>query len=394
MMWTLFLFLLVNQVNGHPTDGLAQTLKEEFDSTLNTTLWNYGYPWGTYYNNRANMVPRQVKIIEQKVELKATAERSINVGISNEYGTFDVDFSSGTINTNGKFCYTNGYIELLTRVSSVPSSWSTIFLVAQDQTLPEITVMEVFDNHKRFAYGIHYTSEEGNAQVMGGRSGEYNDNLGSDFHRYGVDFGYDQITWYFDDQIVNSFTIPKELEQVKDMCLVVSLGVGGKSQTRPDPKTYPLTMTIDSVQVWQPKYDGFYKFINVNSNLLLEIDGASHDNSARVLQWHDNGGAWQIWHVQYAGNGQYRLIVSHSRQALDAFDWGQDDGTNLIQFPYHVGNNQLWKVHENDDGTITLINVHANKVAGLAGASTNPGDQVSLWTSNGQPDQKWKMVQV
>jgi beta-glucanase (GH16 family) len=313
MMIKIFiLLLLVWPIPAPPTDGQTRTLYEPFDlPSLNTTLWNYGYPWGSYYNHRANTIPRQVKITpEGLLNITATRERSINLGLMTEFGLIDLDFTSGAVNTNGKFCIKNGYVEVSVRAAATESTWPSVFLVPEDQgQVPMLTVMEVFDSRSRYSYGFKYTNGIGAVEEAGGiaTSRQTSDAV----HRFGVDWGYDQITWYYDDQWVRTITQSNELRQVNSMCLVIGLGVGGKSkETAIIPQAYPSIMNIDLVEIWQPKYDGFYKFQNVQTNLLMEIDSASQDSGARILQWHDLDGDWQVEKIA-DDSFEYKLISSY-----------------------------------------------------------------------------------
>ncbi|CAF3485850.1 unnamed protein product [Rotaria socialis] len=391
--------------DGHPTDGLARTFRETFDSPpLNTTIWNYGYPWGSYSNHRANTIPRQVKVTpDGLLNITAIPERSINLGISTEFGPIDIDFTSGALNTNGKFCIKNGYVEVQLRAPDLQSTWPSVFLVAQDQnTVPMITVMEVVDARSRYNYGFKYTNDQGGVEEVSERA--ENRPTSNGLHRFGVDWGYDQMTWYYDDGWVKTIIKSKELRQVDNMCLVIGLGVGGKSKETPvNPRAYPSIMSIDWIDMWQPKYDGFYKIQNVQTGLLMEIDSASNAPGARILQWYDIDGDWQKWHVQYAGHGQYRIIVAHSRQALDANYW-PIDGTLLIQRPYNSGNSQLWKINEAVGETpdvVQLVSVQSFNVPGSSGRlvsvpanSINAGVQLQLWQDVKTPNQKWKMIRL
>ncbi|CAF0810248.1 unnamed protein product [Adineta ricciae] len=405
MITICIISLLVSSVTSQLTHGQTRVLYESFDPpTLNTSLWNYGYPWGTYYTHRANTNQRLVRVTQDGyLNLTAIKERSITLGVMTEFGPLDIDFSSGAVNTNGKFCMKNGFIDITLRVPPTESTWPAVFLVPEDSgRVPMLTIMEAFDSRSRYAYGFKYTNSKGEVEEQNfiADNKQTSDNL----HRYGLDWGYDQITWYYDDKWVNTITKSDELKQVDSLCLVIGLGVGGKAQASTiNAAEYPSVMSVDLLEVWQPKYDGFYKFRNVQTGLLLEIDSALHDWAASVLQWHDNGGDWQKWHVQYAGHGQFRLITGHSRQGLDSDNWGTADGTRLIQYPYHSGNNQLWKlqiVDESKPDIVQLINVHtignsdAPKMVSVPATDTAPGARLHLWRDMNSDLQKWQMIRL
>ncbi|CAF1038769.1 unnamed protein product [Adineta steineri] len=404
LLISLVYLLVVSYTDTHPTDGLALTFSEQFNPpALNTSVWNYGYPWGSYHNHRANTVPRQAKITpEGYLNITAIRERTITLGTLTDFGPIDLDFTSGAVNTNGKFCIKNGYVEVNLRASDVQSTWPSVYLIGEDQTtVPMITIMEVFNSRSRFTYGFRYANDQATAEDESYTAD--NRETSSGFHRFGVDWGYDQITWYYDDQWVNTIAKSNELKQVDNMCLVISFGVGGKSKDTPiDPRAYPTLMSVDWIEMWQPKYDGFYKFENTHNGFVMEIESASTTERARVMQWHDNGGDWQKWHVQYAGHGQYRIFAAHSRQALDAYGWQTNNGAPLIQAVYHAGDNQLWKINEVDGspGVVQLISVHSlnqpgpGKLVSVPASSTDAGIQLHLWEEVNNADQKWKMIRL
>jgi beta-glucanase (GH16 family) len=296
MLIPIVCLLLASFTHAHPTDGLERIFYEPFDSpSLNTSVWNYGYPWGSYHNHRANTIPRQVKVTpEGYLNITATRERSINLGIFTDSGPIDLDFTSGAVNTNGKFCIKNGYVEVSLRASDVQSTWPSVFLIGEDQTtVPMITIMEVFDSRSCFTYGFRYANQQGTAEEVSYTAD--NRQTSNDLHRYGVDWGYDQITWYYDDTWVNTIIKSDELKQVDNMCLVIGFGVGGKSKETPiDPRAYPTIMSLDWIEMWQPKYDGFYKFENVHTGFLMEVGGSSQAERAPVLQWPDNDSDTQV----------------------------------------------------------------------------------------------------
>lgn len=300
----LILLLLVAASSGQLTHGQTRVLYETFDPpSLNASIWNSGYPWGSYYNHRANTTPRQAKITQDGfLNLTAMRERTLTMGLMTEFGPVDLDYTSGAVNTNGKFCMKNGFVDINLRVSEVESTWPSVFLVPEDGgQVPRLTIMEVFNARSRYSYGFKYVNSKGEVEEQTFIAD--NRQTSDAVHRFGLDWGYDQITWYYDDKWVNTLTKSEELKQVDKMCLVVSLGVGGKSKDTPlVPQSYPTTMSVDLLEVWRPKYDGFYKFQNVQTGLLLEIDSASMSSGARVLQWYDNGGSWQVTTFELIGS--------------------------------------------------------------------------------------------
>lgn len=82
--------------------------------------------------------------------------------------------------------------------------------------------------------------------------------LADAFHTYGVEWGPDGFTWYFDDQPFNRNTQPytRPFPFNRQFFLILSLGIGGPWPGEPDATTkWPLAMEVDWVRVYQRAED-------------------------------------------------------------------------------------------------------------------------------------------
>jgi hypothetical protein len=126
-----------------------------------------------------------------------------------------------------------------------------------------------------------------------------------------------------------------------------TLGVSGSSTT---PGGWIITWSDLGIndQQWQLiAMGGFYKILNRNSSLVVDVDSAAPlDDGTRLYQWTDSGTDSQLWTIEYVGSDHYRFINKNSGKALVTACNGLADGTEIIQFPYLGDVGQMWAIVE------------------------------------------------
>ena len=168
-------------------------------------------------------------------------------------------FLSGAFNTF-PFCQTYGYFEVTAKVPAGRGLWPAIWLLPADGSWPpEIDAPEVLGDNTGVAYfSLHTQDHAWIAQQSDSYASSVTTDrfragtdLAGDFHRYGVDWERDRITFYFDGSRVASRSTPADMH--KPFYLIVNLAVGGKGSWpgRPDNATmFPASLIIKSVDVW------------------------------------------------------------------------------------------------------------------------------------------------
>ena len=174
--------------------------------------------------------PAQVSEGNGELDLKAVA-RSCD-GYS---------YASGTVESNGKFNFTHGYMEarIWTPVGSGmwPAFWSNGQHWPQDG---EIDVLEAYGTDTS-SYHYHYACggdcvAGGSVDVPGATSG---------WHTYAADWEPGVITWYYDGHQVWQYTTGITSSP---MYLIINLGLNSSSSA------VPATMRVDYVRVWQHRH--------------------------------------------------------------------------------------------------------------------------------------------
>lgn len=87
-----------------------------------------------------------------------------------------------------------------------------------------------------------------------------------------------------------------------------------------------------------------------HSSKVLDIDGASVDDSTPVIQWSSGGSAHQLFRWERCSDGWGVLRVKHSGKVLDVDGASDAPGTRVIQFTQNGHDNQLFKWEARDQG--------------------------------------------
>ncbi|SFE05606.1 alpha-L-fucosidase [Actinacidiphila alni] len=153
--------------------------------------------------------------------------------------------------------------------------------------------------------------------------------------------------------------------------------------------------SIRSLEIYDRPFTadlGTYQLINRNSGKTLDVNGASLDDGAVVIQWPATGGTNQHWLLQANSDGSYRLLNSRSGKVLDS-PGSSTQGAALDQWTDTASTNQSWKlVPSATSGYYHLVNVRTGWCADVANASTADGAAVIQWAVTGGANQDWRLV--
>jgi Ricin-type beta-trefoil lectin domain-like len=142
--------------------------------------------------------------------------------------------------------------------------------------------------------------------------------------------------------------------------------------------------------------DTYYKLAAKHSEMVLDVQNASTDRGAPVIQWYDNGGANQHWALPLDRSAQLGDLASGFVQNQNSGMCLTTDGQagdQLYQYPCLTLANgdpfptQDWEVKRvNADGvswyTDTLTNPTTRLVVDVGGSSYRPGAAVIGWPQN------------
>jgi beta-glucanase (GH16 family) len=188
--------------------------------------------------------------------LRITASKSPSLNL-----TENLPYVSGLITTEPSFSQKYGYFEMSAKLLDGQGLWPAFWMLPTDKTWPpEIDAMEYF--------GAQYRGQGGDTQMwwaVHSTNSTYDRgawfNTGADlsegFHRYGVLWAPDYITFYFDGQEIPGSKSPTPPEMHKEMYLLANLAVGGNWPGRADAKLFNKSdpaqlphLDVDYIKAW------------------------------------------------------------------------------------------------------------------------------------------------
>ncbi|HTJ47661.1 MAG TPA: glycoside hydrolase family 16 protein [Kofleriaceae bacterium] len=243
-----------------PIDGLpGWTLvwSDEFDgpagSPVDAGKWGFdtgGGGWGNaeleYYTNRTDNVRLDG---HGHLEIVARAE---------QYG--GRDYTSGRINTGGRFTQAYGRFEARIRLPQGQGIWPAFWTLGDDiggsgwPQCGELDVMEAVIDFRVCHGSAHGPGYSG----AGGLTAAYqaSASLADDFHVYAIEWEPGEVRWYVDDVMYERRTpndLPPGTPWVYDhpFFVILNVAVGGNWPGPPDGSTqFPQTMVVDHVRVY------------------------------------------------------------------------------------------------------------------------------------------------
>lgn len=91
---------------------------------------------------------------------------------------------------------------------------------------------------------------------------------------------------------------------------------------------------------------GEYYIANVNAAKMLDVPGASKENSVSTKLWQANGDNNQLWKITDLDNGYFSIINKNSNKALGIKNGNIVNGNNIDQYDFHEYDNQQWRFEE------------------------------------------------
>ena len=184
-------------------------------------------------------------------------------------------YTSGRIDTSGKFAPVYGRFEIRAKLPAGKGLWPAHWLYPQNRNWPmerlmaqavtngqeslipeerpwytEIDIME-FLGHTNVVYGtLHYHTFDGQKKSSSGHWKGDSD-FTKDFHVYALEWQPGVLRWFVDERLIHSTTngIPHTPHY-----LILNTAVGGKWPGNPDESTaFPQYHDIDYVRVYQKK---------------------------------------------------------------------------------------------------------------------------------------------
>lgn len=375
-------------------NGWEMVFSDEFEGTsLDKKKWNPTYNWGHTHNHRAYCVEENVSVADGLLRIKGEARRHPDAPATCKSGdkTYSLDYTSGAIDTRGKFEVKYGYIEGRFKMPKQLGTWPA-FWTLQDGWPPEIDIFEVPHVRTDHHYYLHYTKTDWYASH--GSAWDHEASFGgvhkgpdksADFHNYGMEWDENYMRFYFDDQLVATYNRPAELSQTTAQYIIVNLAIGGWAETSETPiqvtSNNPAILECDWIRVWKRNTEPALKsdkirLMSLETGLCLQPDG----NGVRLGNCSDESSVAQLVDL----GGVYR--VNFGDKVLEIPDESKAEGHNVGLWGWNGKAHQqvfLNKIDGQEGTVVTMQFTHSGYYAQTNGSrvqqSTLPQSSAAYW---------------
>lgn len=164
------------------------------------------------------------------------------------------DFTSGRLESNGKFDFTYGKIVIRAKVPTGTGTWPAVWMLGSNigsvgwPACGEIDILEsVGKNPNQNHSSLHSPGRSGNTPDTGTIKVP-NDN--TEFHIYTADWRADQVKFSVDDKVFYTFENSDKFPFNKKFYLIVNLAMGGVWGGPVDPNFTSSTLEVDYIRVY------------------------------------------------------------------------------------------------------------------------------------------------
>jgi hypothetical protein len=121
--------------------------------------------------------------------------------------------------------------------------------------------------------------------------------------------------------------------------------------------------------------------------MCVDLNGGEMVAGQYIRQHWCNGTINQSWLFSSTTDGYYTISSSHSQLCID----GATANSPVNQNPCSAGPSQKWKLILNSDGSYSFAGDGSQMCLGIPGTSTVVDTQLTPYTCDGGPDQKFKL---
>jgi hypothetical protein len=139
---------------------------------------------------------------------------------------------------------------------------------------------------------------------------------------------------------------------------------------------------------------GMRRIVNRKSGKALAVQRASKENGACVIQHAYGSEDSQLWRLEPAADGGYRIDNVGTGKALDMLGGGGGgggDGTQVVQSDHKNQTHQQWRITSVGGGYYRVTNARSGKALSVLGKSTDEDAYIVQWEYAGDLSQQWML---
>jgi len=129
-----------------------------------------------------------------------------------------------------------------------------------------------------------------------------------------------------------------------------------------------------------------YNIVNEGSGLYLDVQGASKDDGATLIQWASNGAANQRYTVTALNDG-WSIRPLHDQKSVDVYGWQTADGTPVKQWSYYGNANQQFNLNATGSGAFNIVSSYSKKLVSVK--DNGAGSAVYQDSDRSSANQRW-----
>lgn len=228
--------------------------------------------WSDEFNGRGLPDPKkwdyEVGLIRNKEAQYYTKARKENVRCENGRLIIEdrkepfegAEYTSGSINTLGKFTFQYGRVEVSAKLPKALGTWPAIWMMGEDRPevgwprCGEIDIMEhVAHNPTQIHATVHQAKDGGGFWSKGGTMKL--PTYGDEFHTYAMEWSKEKLVFFVDDKAYFTFPYegPSKWSFDRKMYLLLNLAIGGTwgGEKGIDAEAFPQRYEIDYVRIYQ-----------------------------------------------------------------------------------------------------------------------------------------------
>ena len=129
----------------------------------------------------------------------------------------------------------------------------------------------------------------------------------------------------------------------------------------------------------------------MKSSLVLDIEGVSKRDGARMIVWTRTGGLNQKFRFVALNDGTYAIRCVHSGKYVAVDGASKDRGRKVIQWKWNGGDNQRWRIRVDENNRLVFVSKNSGYVIGINDAVAFKGRDMIQWPYSGGNNQKWEL---
>ena len=129
----------------------------------------------------------------------------------------------------------------------------------------------------------------------------------------------------------------------------------------------------------------------VDGSKVMDVNGASHDDDAKVQLFSWNQSDAQLFVLHEVGNGLYEVVNVESGKAVEVGNGLTANGSKVNQYSRNGTISQHWNIIDNGDKTFTFVNCNSGKAIDVPSGVASDYVQLQVYSSNKTKAQRWTL---